>query len=160
MIITREKILAEVQFEPVLDVFQVNPHSIDLRLATALVLPHGVCIIGTSMEKVSLPDDIMVVVFPRSSTNRRGISLMMTGPVDAGYSGSLVLPLMNMKVETVTLKKGERVASLIFYRLEQPAGSRPSKYHNGDGTYVPDKEEETSFLASGDIEGLKAKYRA
>ncbi len=158
MILTSQKILAEIQFEPQLDAFQVNPHSIDIRLAEAITIQPGRHTMALSMEKVTLPDDIMATVCPRSSTNRRGVTLDLTGIVDAGYSGTLTLPLTNWNTSPISFLKGERVATLVFYRLEEPVMVRLSKYHNSDGKFVPDKSEENTYLGSGNIDGLKEKY--
>ncbi len=53
---------------------------------------------------------------------------------------------------------GERVASMVFHRLEGDARLRLSKYQNGDGAYLPDKSEETELLKSGSLDVLKSKY--
>jgi len=162
MILTRDKILAEIQFEPNLDEFQVNPHSIDLRLdcgggRDAAIAP-GDTIRFMTIEKVSLPDDIMGVVYPRSSANRRGMHVHMTGVVDAGYSGRLTVPITNATKEYVTIMHGERIASIVFQRLEDRATVRLSKYHGTDGAYVPDKEDETRLLSNGQLDLLKSQH--
>ncbi len=162
MILTRDKILAEVQFEPSLDTFQVNPHSIDLRLDCAegskyLILP-GATVRFMTIEKVSLPDDVMGIVYPRSSANRRGLNIHMTGVVDAGYSGKLTIPITNASDGPIAILHGERIASIVFHRLEDRATTRLSKYHGGDGSYVPDKEEETRLLEHGRLDLLKEKH--
>jgi len=158
MILTKENIIEEVKFVPALDEFQVNPHSIDLRLKEAVWIDPGQTVMCQSMEAVTLPGNVMAVVFPRSSTNRRGCNVHMTGVVDANYSGQLIIPITNCGSLPVNFMKGERVASLIFHRLEKQATLRLSKYHGTDGTYKPDKGAEAQLLATGDIDGLKAKY--
>ena len=158
MILTNKRILEEVQFEPALDSFQVNPHSIDLRLEAGYNIRPGATMQFRTLEKVTLPDDVMAVVYPRSSTNRRGLHVHMTGVVDAGYSGHLIVPVTNTNDMDVPLMTGERIASLIFHRLEERVTPRESKYHEKDGKHIPDKEAETVFLNSGNMEGLKAMY--
>lgn len=158
MILTKEKILAEIQFVPELDSLQVSSHSIDLRLAENHLLMPGVYTMMSTLEEVTLPDDVMGVVFPRSSTNRRFIALDMTGVVDAGYQGHLVLPLTNCNIEPIQLYRGERIAQMVFHRLEQPAVLKLSKYHKGDGNYVPDKERELDLVKQGMIQELKAEF--
>ena len=161
MILTLDEILKEVKFDQLLDEFQVNPMSIDLRLAEDVWLSTEVSkhAIGKSLESMKLPADVMGVVYPRSSTNRRFITLDMTGVVDPGYDGPLILPFTNWGDSEITLKKGERVASIIFYRVSKPVQVRLSKYHKGDGSYKPDKKEEAGFIERGDLDGLKAKYQ-
>lgn len=158
MILTRENIIAEIGFEPKLDVFQVNPHSVDLRASVEVTLMPGVTSHVQTMEKVALPGDVMGVVYPRSSTNRRFIALDMTGVVDANYSGHLMMPMTNCTEKPIRILRGERVAQIVFQRLEKQAPLRLSKYHGTDGAYLPDKSEETALLESGDLDALKAKY--
>ena len=158
MILTKQQIIEKGLFATPLDVFQVNPHSVDLRLAQDLRLAPGATMLGASIDRVKLPNDVMGVVYPRSSTNRRNLSLGMTGVVDSGYEGGLVLPLTNLNDMEVTLKKGERVASIVFHRLEEPVQPRLSKYHDSDGTFVPDKSEETALIDGGDIDELKKRF--
>lgn len=158
MILTRSAILEEVSFDPKLDVFQIQPHAIDLRIAMDVKLMPGVNVHIATMETVTLPNNVMGVVYPRSSTNRRFIMLDMTGIVDAGYSGRLMLPMTNCTDKPIELKEGERVASIVFHRLEEPVEIKISKYHGSDGAYVPDKEDEAALISSGDIAGLKRRY--
>lgn len=160
MILTKQMIKEEVWFDPPLDVFQARPHAVDLRLACDVNLMPGVFTLCGSLEKVRLPNNVMGVVYPRSSLNRRGMALDMTGVVDAGYEGFLVLPITNCNDMPVPLRKGERVASIVFHRLEEPVEPELSKYHKGGASYVPDGADESAMIASGDIDGLKARYRA
>lgn len=159
MIITRDEILNEVKFPNGLDEFQVNPHSIDLRIEDNIVLLPGILTLVKTADIVGLPNNIMGVVFPRSSTNRRMITCNITGVVDAGYEGNLILPLKNETLQPITLLRGERVASIIFYRLEKPVTVRLSKYHNGGSEYKPDKSAEANLLATGSVEEIKTKYK-
>ncbi len=156
MIITSEDILKEVKFPNGLDEFQVNPHSIDLRVSEDVTMKVGDHILARTMDIVELPDNIMAVVFPRSSLNRMNVTLDITGVVDAGYSGSLVLPMTAHK--DIFIKKGTRIASLIFYRLEKQVKVRLSKYQNSDGSYKPDKTVESDLVEGGNIEELKTKF--
>lgn len=159
MILTKDAILEEVSFDPKLDIFQVQMHAIDLRVEGEHILKPGEHVIAKSMEQVTLPNCVMAVVYPRSSLNRSLVSLDMTGIVDAGYSGKLVLPLTNHSSKPVHIYAGQRIASLVFHRLEEPIDViKLSKYHGSDGEVLPDKEEEASMLKSGDVAGLKRKY--
>ncbi len=158
MILTRQAIEQEIKIDPRPDQFQMNPHSLDLRLDDGYVLNGGERRILTTFEKLTLPATVMGVVYPRSSTNRRGITVDMTGVVDANYSGKLMLPVTNTTDKPITLMRGERIASIIFHRLEEPAIVRLSKYHDGTGSYLPDKSVETELLANGDLEALKLRY--
>lgn len=158
-ILIKNAILEEVSFDPKLDIFQIQMHAVDLRIEKECILKPGEHIIAKSMEAVTLPNSVMAVVYPRSSLNRSLVSLDMTGIVDAGYSGKLVLPLTNHSQNPVHMYAGQRIASLVFHRLEEPIDVlKKSRYHDTDGELLPDKEEEASMLKSGDVAGLKRKY--
>ncbi len=160
MILTAGEIKRCVRFETPLDAFQVNPHSVDLRTDSDVVLRPGEHFVARTIDHMTLPNDVMAVVYPRSSLNRSLVTLDMTGIVDAGYSGQLVLPLTNHSEKPVRIRKGQRIASLLFHRLEEPVEPRLSKYHGTDGAFLPDKDEEVRLLMAGDIEELKKKFPA
>ena len=158
MILTKNAIMEEVSFDPQVDVFQLQPHAIDLRIAMGGTLAPGETIHLATDQTVTLPKNVVGVVYPRSSTNRRFMSLDMTGVVDAGYSGRLTLPITNHSTAPIVLKEGERLASIVFHRLEEPVEIKLSKYHGTDGAYVPDKEDETKLIDAGDLKTLKERY--
>ncbi|MGI6781498.1 MAG: dUTP diphosphatase [Acholeplasmataceae bacterium] len=88
-----------------------------------LIRPKEIVLIKTGL-KASIPDDEVLLVFPRSSLAiNRG--LMMSngvGVVDADYynnkenEGHLMVPLYNFSDVPVLVKKGERVSQGIFVK--------------------------------------------
>lgn len=160
MILTAAEIKRCVRFETPLDMYQLNPHSVDLRVDDEIVLSPGHHIITRTIDHVTLPNDVMAVVYPRSTLNRSLVTLDMTGVVDTGYSGQLILPLTNHSQKAVRIHRGQRIASLVFHRLEEPVEPRLSKYHGTDGAFLPDKEEEVRLLVAGDVDELKKRFPA
>lgn len=172
MILTKNEILKEIKFEPGLDAFQLQSCAVDLRLSESILLGFRAHALLKTLEKVTMPKNVVGIVYPRSSLNRREITLDMTGIVDPGYEGHLTLPVTNWHMEKADmndelrkgmykgtlLKKGERIASIVFHRISSEVDPRLSKYHNSDGTFVPDKGEEAELIAAGDLETLKQKY--
>lgn len=161
MILSREMILRDIRFEPALDSLQVQACAVDLRLGedVEFIVATGEKrhTIAKTLERIIMPKDVMGVIYPRSSLNRMNITLDATGIVDPGYEGHLVLPLTSWGSYCL-LKKGTRIASIVFHTLYAPVEPRESKYQNSDGAYKVDKDEETFFLDNGDIEGLKKKF--
>ncbi len=174
MIITKDSYLKEVGIVPKPDKFQINACALDLRIgkeiyrpksgAVEIIYPKERVFINSkehfliqTLEKITLPNDIMAVVYPRSSINRRGITIDMTGIVDPGYSGHLMIPVSNLMNKTITFLPGERIAQIVFYRVEKLVETRKSKYQNSSMEAKPDKQEELNLLQSGELFKNKLK---
>ena len=103
----------------------------------------------------------MAVLYPRSSTNRKGLSLDLTGIVDSGYEGQLTLPLRNnTHSQAVRLYPGERVCQFVFEELTGSVNARKSKYHKKDIVegIGREKRDETSLIMKGEIRKLKSEH--
>lgn len=90
----------------------------DLSLAPGerAVLPTGLAI--------AVPEGYAAFVHPRSGlAARAGLGLVNSpGTIDAGYRGELKLILINHDQSTpLRLERGERVAQLVFQRVERAA---------------------------------------
>lgn len=124
-------------------------------------LPQEYMLVST-LESIKLPSDLMAVLYPRSSTNRKGLSLDLTGIIDAGYEGQLVLPIRNnTRSQAVRLYPGERLCQVVFEELKQEVTPRPSKYHQKDiiEGVLMEKKDEVDLITSGDIKQLKEKFK-
>ena len=115
-------------------------------------LAPGEFIIGVTLEKVIFNSlDYMGVLYPRSSINRRGLSVGLTGIIDVGYKGTLFIPIRNQTTnQIIRILPEERFVTIVLYSLDTPLtekdarqhGVRPPKYHNSQGFvgYKPDNE--------------------
>ncbi len=168
MIITKETYLQEVGIVPKPDKWQINACALDLRVGKEIfytdtqkkfdipdsdyiIIAPGNHFLIQTLEKITLPNDIMAVVYPRSSTNRKGITVDMTGIVDPGYSGHLMIPVTNLTDIPIKFLLGERIAQIVFQRVETPTEVRESKYQNSSMEAKPDKQEEIDLLKSGEL---------
>lgn len=77
--------------------------------------------VGTGLA-FELPDGFEMQVRPRSGLAlRHGITLPNApGTIDADYRGELKVILANGGSETVTIRRGDRIAQLVFARHEAP----------------------------------------
>lgn len=127
------------------------------------LLPHEYVIVST-LEKLKVPNDLMAVLYPRSSTNRKGLSLDLTGIVDCGYEGTLALPVRNnTEAQVVRLYPGERICQIAFEELTEAISSpHKHKYHQKDIVEGVGKEKdaEVRLIMRGKIRELKEKYPA
>lgn len=129
------------------------------------ILPHEYVLVST-LESVKLPNDLMAVLYPRSSTNRRGLSVDLSGIIDAGYEGHLIIPVRNnTNHQTIRLYPGERICQIVFEELSQKVEPRPSRYHKRDviegvltGVLPNEREVEMDLVAKGKIKELKEKF--
>ncbi|MFA6131305.1 MAG: dCTP deaminase [Patescibacteria group bacterium] len=126
-------------------------------------------VIGTSLERIEMnAPDLMAILFPRTSTNRRGINLSLSGIIDTGYQGNLIFPMKNEAGDQVLrLFPGERICQVIFETLSSPLsmeeanihGLSEAKYTNsGEPKYKVDTKEERQLLTSGRLDELKSRF--
>ena len=87
-----------------------------LRADRYLLLP-GQFVLATSVEYVTLPDDVTAFVEGRSSLGRMGLFIQNAGWVDPGFSGEITLELFNANRCAIELQAGRRVGQLVFARM-------------------------------------------
>ncbi len=122
----------------------------------------GEHILVSTLETMKVPDDLMAILYPRSSTNRKGLSLDLTGVVDSGYEGQLTLPIRNnTQSQIVRLYPGERLCQVVFETLSEPVQARKSKYHQIDiiEGVKREKTEESILILNGKIKQLKETHK-
>ncbi|MFB6094989.1 MAG: dCTP deaminase, partial [Halodesulfurarchaeum sp.] len=99
----------------------------------------GDFVLGTTKERVEIPDDLIAHVEGRSSLGRLAIVVHATaGIVDPGYQGQITLELSNLGNAPVALRPGMRISQLTFTELTSPAErpygeERGSKYQDQSG---------------------------
>jgi dCTP deaminase len=205
MILSSQEIIRRIRqddlvFTPALDEFQLQAHSIDLRLGFSFLIPAswelssegrvalrtdhldfenqssrftlieleegqffdilpGEYVGVSTLEKIKLPPDIMAVLYPRSSVNRRGLSIDLTGIVDAGFEGNLLIPVRNnTQYQVIRMYPGERFCQVVFEEIQGIPSVRQSRWHNKDIVVTIQKErstQETEYVRMGKISQLK-----
>ncbi|MFC7020102.1 MULTISPECIES: dCTP deaminase [Haloarcula] len=103
------------------------------------ILHPGDFVLGTTYERVEIPDDLIAHVEGRSSLGRLAIVVHATaGLCDPGYEGQITLELSNLGTAPVALTPGMRISQLTFTELKTPADrpygeERGSKYQGQRG---------------------------
>ena len=126
------------------------------------LLPQEYVLVST-FETIKLPDDLMGILYPRSSVNRKGLSVDLTGIIDAGYEGPLTLPIRNnTNSQVIELHPGERICQVVFEELLHSIKARKSRWHQKDVVDKGKKEKsnEMKLVFSGDIKKLKKENSA
>ncbi len=116
--------------------------------------------LGQTLERVRLPDDLVARLEGKSSLGRLGLLIHSTaGFVDAGFEGNLTLELSNVANLPITIYHGMPIGQISFMRMDGPvespygsevAGSKyqgqaeptPSRFYlNFDADGEPDSQE-------------------
>ncbi len=104
------------------------------------ILHPGEFVLGSTAERVALPDDLVARLEGKSSLGRLGLLIHSTaGFVDAGWDGHLTLELSNVANLPITLYPGMKIGQISFLQMTTPAdhpyGSGPvgSKYQGQRG---------------------------
>ena len=125
------------------------------------ILPREFVVVET-LEKVKIPEDLMAILYPRSSINRRGLSIDLSGIIDAGYEGNLIIPLKNnTSSQIIRVYPGERFCQLVFHALQSKVAISPSRYARKDttlGSLREQSEDELTLIAKGKINDLKRRF--
>jgi dCTP deaminase len=123
----------------------------------------GEGIIASTLEHIAIPNDLVGHLYPRSSVNRRGLAVDLSGIVDAGYEGNLIIPVRNNTLSRVVrIYPGERFCQLTFTTLTGPTTPRPSRYQNRDiivGVLPEHNQDEVDLIRKGQIEELKRRFK-
>jgi dCTP deaminase len=129
-------------------------HSIRVEEDQPFILHPGSFVLGVTLERLELADDIVGRLEGRSSLGRLGIIVHATASViDPGWRGRVVLELANHGLMPVALYPGVRVCSVTFEQLSTPT-DRPywrkaqAKYANQEGL-VPSRIADDAEVKKG-----------
>ena len=110
---------------PVIDPAKDQPELtrlVEVDAEDGFVLHPGEFVLGSTLETVSLPDDLAARVEGKSSLGRLGLLTHATaGFVDPGFSGHVTLELSNVATLPIILWPGMKIGQLCFFRLSSPA---------------------------------------
>lgn len=106
------------------------------------VLHPGEFALGSTIELVKIPADLVARVEGRSSVGRLAIVVHATaGFIDPGFEGQITLELSNIGRIPVRLYPGMRIAQIVCHELKTPSArpygpGRGSHYHGQMGPVV------------------------
>ena len=93
-----------------------------IRDSEPFILQPGDFVLATTMESLTLPDDLLARLEGRSSLGRLGIVVHSTASVfDPGWRGVIVMELGNLGRMPVALYPGMRICALTFEELSSSA---------------------------------------
>lgn len=131
---------------------QLQPASFDLRLGDmdvnravsrtekGWVIYPGAFTLGTTLERVRLPNDLVGRVEGRSTYGRLGLLVHVSaGFIDPGFEGQITLEFKNVSDHSIALTRGVRISQIAFFQMTSPAerpygAERGSHYQGQVGT--------------------------
>jgi dCTP deaminase len=95
---------------------------VEIKDDDPFLLNPGEFVLGSTLERITLPDDIVGRLEGKSSLGRIGLLIHSTaGYVDPGWQGNLTLELSNVAKLPITLYYGMKIGQLSFLRLSTAA---------------------------------------
>ena len=86
------------------------------------ILHPGEFVLGSTLERVRIPDDLVARLEGKSSLGRLGLLIHSTaGYVDPGWDGYLTLELSNVAKLPITIYPGMKIGQISFFQLSTPA---------------------------------------
>jgi len=87
-----------------------------------IILHLGEFVLGSTLERIAIPDDMVARLEGKSSLGRLGLLIHSTaGYVDPGWDGYLTLELSNVANLPITIYPGMKIGQISFFRLTTPA---------------------------------------
>ncbi len=127
-------------------------------------------VIASTYEKIDISSDsLMAVMYARSTIIRRGL-IIESGIIDVGYSGHLMIPIVNnTNGQIIRLYPGERICQLVIHTLSSPVSREEAGKHGVAGAKYErstpyslesrsDAAEEIRLIREGKLGELKEKY--
>jgi dCTP deaminase len=113
---------------------------VEVAADEAFILHPGEFVLGSTLERVRLPDDLVARLEGKSSLGRLGLLIHSTaGFIDPGFDGHVTLELSNVANLPITIYPSMKIGQLSFMQLSEPAetpygsGQLGSKYQGQRG---------------------------
>jgi dCTP deaminase len=123
----------------IVDPKNINEASFVDFVGDVCVIPPNSYALCESVERFSMPHDVVGVCVGKSTYARCGIIVNVT-PLEPGWEGILTIEISNSTPLPAKVYANEGIAQVIFFRGQMPDStyaSKGGKYHNQDGLTLP-----------------------
>jgi dCTP deaminase len=104
------------------------------------IIPPNSFVLGSTVEYFNVPEDVTGVVIGKSTYARCGVVCICT-PLEAGWSGELVVEFANLSPLPVKLYAGHGCAQILWFKGDEPCetsyAKRAGKYQGQTGIQLP-----------------------
>jgi len=118
--------------------YEVSP--IEALGSTYFVLPPHSYALGVSLERISMPNNVMGITDGKSTYARQGTIINVT-PIEPGWSGHLTICIINPLAFPARIYANEGIVQIMFMKLEEDVANA-----YGDGKYQ-NQEAKVAFAA-------------
>jgi len=95
---------------------------VEVQQEEPFILHPGEFVLGSTLERITLPDDLVARLEGKSSLGRLGLLIHSTaGFIDAGWDGHVTLELSNVANLPITIYPAMKIGQLSFVQLSEPA---------------------------------------
>lgn len=129
--------------------YSYNDRSLFMIEGSGITINPRSSVVVSIRENISIPNNIFGIVISTGSIFLQHGVQSPTAKIEPGYSGVLILRLVNYSDSVVHIKKGEKIASVIFLRTE----------HTPTYTFATNSES-TNIRKKGNIEKLKLTIKS
>jgi dCTP deaminase len=105
---------------------------VEIAEEEAFILHPGEFVLGSTLERVRLPDDLVARLEGKSSLGRLGLLIHSTaGYVDPGFEGTITLELSNVARLPISIYRGMPIGQISFQQLTTPVDRRYAGKYSG-----------------------------
>ena len=104
------------------------------------VIHPGEFLLGCTLERIKMPNNIVGLIKDKSTWARRGLSVFNT-LIDPGFEGQITLELKNQGNEMLKLPYGIGIAQIMFFECGECENPYGGKYQGQSGVTGPREEE-------------------
>ena len=95
---------------------------VEIEGETPFILHPGEFVLGSTLERVRLPDDLVARLEGKSSLGRLGLLIHSTaGFIDPGFNGHVTLELSNVANLPITIYPEMKIGQISFMQMTEPA---------------------------------------
>lgn len=102
----------------------------DSQKKTSFVFKPGQYYLMKTIEKVNMPENILILFRPRTTIFRSGL-MIFTGNVSPGYQGELVFGIVNLGPIEIRIELGARVVHAMFFEVKGKTNSYRGQWQGG-----------------------------
>ena len=97
---------------------------VEIKDDDVFILHPGEFVLGSTLERVALPDDLVARLEGKSSLGRLGLLIHSTaGFIDPGWDGHVTLELSNVANLPITIYHAMKIGQISFMQMTEPAST-------------------------------------